>query len=594
MNRSAKNIFASLLLLAGICPLLSKAQFNEATYQYSGKVKTLTLTEIDSRNNAKARFARSFDTQGRLIKEVDVNRIQKEYYYKNAAAKKPALIYRYDPKQPARKVYTIKEYSKDEQLELSNANIVNGKFEDLDYLTHLPDRTDQYFFKNGTEFYAHSRKDIKDLKKENFPKNVVPFTWDRTTSRWTEEKLLLKDETVKSIKFKAKFIEKDQSGNWVEFEYMASAADKSATGTLDNYKNGRLAESREIHNLESIPDKAYQFIYNKEGKLLTKTYGYFDKLPKGDLIQQTTYTYNSKGDLKSQESITSAKTDYLVKYNYQYDGHNNWTSCDDQYEDGAATTYKRNFTYYKENEPAVKNSLTSELYSTLHTQLEKELAVAFKNHSKIFMASAEYHKPVEPGLDYDNFQSTRWQDFYPAGSKLDTVAYGDLNKDGIKDMVIVYQPVKNDIEPALRTLRILFKNARGLYKLAAESHAVQSANNSDLKNSNPVVFDGIRILSGILQIKHRFLIGESSHKYRYQNGGFYLIGIMSITGDDEYTKQIDYNLSTGQYVINGIRFNEVLNRSISKMISQGVKKISPLPNINTYKLYSLEVSGFHL
>ncbi len=63
-------------------------------------------------------------------------------------------------------------------------------------------------------------------------------------------------------------------------------------------------------------------------------------------------------------------------------------------------------------------------------------------------------------------------------------------------------------------------------------------------------FEGIAIESGILKIHH---FGGSSwkwretHKYRFQNGDFFLIGRTSVYGKPcEYFTKSDFNLSTGR------------------------------------------------
>lgn len=201
------------------------------------------------------------------------------------------------------------------------------------------------------------------------------------------------------------------------------------------------------------------------------------------------------------------------------------------------------------------------------------------------MATVKAQQDIKDnGLDFKTFQSTQWQDFYDKKNKIDTAIYGDLNKDGLTDMVIVYQPINmtGKAPVNLRTLRVLFKGKEGMYKLMAESHLTKTDDGTD------VFFENITIKKGILSIHHSFLYGGSTHRFRYQNKKFELIGVTHESGDDSYSKGIDYNLMTGNYIVTE------KTKGKKPLIKTGVQQTKSLPVLNTYQMYSLKIAKFDL
>lgn len=127
---------------------------------------------------------------------------------------------------------------------------------------------------------------------------------------------------------------------------------------------------------------------------------------------------------------------------------------------------------------------------------------------------------------------------------------GDLDMDGVNELVIAFTPINDPSEDLPRKLII--------YKMADNQWVVWKKSDQALLGSleggvmgDP--FGEIVIKNGILIISHQ---GGSSwkwghtDKYRYQDGEFYLIGYTSIAGRlCEYWKQVDFNLSTGKMVV---------------------------------------------
>jgi hypothetical protein len=129
-------------------------------------------------------------------------------------------------------------------------------------------------------------------------------------------------------------------------------------------------------------------------------------------------------------------------------------------------------------------------------------------------------------------------DFVPAGWTILDSAYGDLNKDGIKDAAIVIQHTDsitmiNSLEDTVlaqpRILLIIFeKPSENRFKL------VEQSNSFILKHDNSAMDDPYQrmaINNGILQIKFHLFYSMGSryvtnavYKFRYQQGQFLLIG----------------------------------------------------------------------
>lgn len=129
-------------------------------------------------------------------------------------------------------------------------------------------------------------------------------------------------------------------------------------------------------------------------------------------------------------------------------------------------------------------------------------------------------------------------DFVPAGWTIFESAYGDLNKDGVKDAVIVIQhkdsiSMVNSLEDSVltqpRMLLILFKKpVDSSFKL------VEQSNSFILKHDNPAMddpFQKLSIKNGILEIKYHLFynmgswyVTNTAYKFRYQQGQFVLIG----------------------------------------------------------------------
>lgn len=135
-------------------------------------------------------------------------------------------------------------------------------------------------------------------------------------------------------------------------------------------------------------------------------------------------------------------------------------------------------------------------------------------------------------------------------SILDTVT-GDLDKDGIKELVVAYNTAPEEKFESIPREVIVYQLKNGKWTEWKKSRQALYGSQDGGMMGDP--FEEIAIKNGLLLISQS---GGSSwkwnhtDKYRYQNGEFYLIGYSSNSGKlCEYWMDVDFNLSTGKMVV---------------------------------------------
>jgi hypothetical protein len=161
-------------------------------------------------------------------------------------------------------------------------------------------------------------------------------------------------------------------------------------------------------------------------------------------------------------------------------------------------------------------------------------------------------------------QSATLAGFIPKGWVLETKATGDLNRDKLPDAALVLHmnDRRNHVASTFgpdekynsnpRMLVVAFARKGGGYSLAVADHRLIPR----LENQNQdEPFDEVKIAGGTLRLKmHVFMsaggwrMGGSAYAFRWQNGGFKLIGfdrdsVMRNTGD---TEEVSINYLTGR------------------------------------------------
>lgn len=587
MKRNQTILFVGSLTLMIFSEAL-QAQAFEQELIFHGPVKTMTLeTPNYSDETQKLKTIWEYDQSQRKIKEISAYNSNTEYYYPNKKDKKPLLQKWYRADGSKEHSFQIEQQDASGKPLLSG-DLKSGNWNYYYIHDHTPTLHTTKWFTDG-EIYLQKTEEIIDLSKFQIPAGFVPFDWDRKLSsgKIVKSQEYTADRYEHDVMFE--FVEKGHPRNKITFHYNGSDVYDPGKGYWHRYEDDKKIEERYIYNANEISDFGHRYVYTSFGKLKSDHYGYFSKMP-DQFMQRHLYTYNENGDC-TRETLDAedAKTS-ITNYKYTYDDQKNWTSRTSVYKDGSGSTIKRSFTYYKSGESELKNSLSEAIYNQYLKELQAYKPVA-ENQLKNYKndKTKKENTPADK-TNYRTLRSANWKDFLPKGQQADSITTGDLNKDGLDDLVMVYQPEKllKKENSAVRTLRILLMQNDGKYTLAAESNGAVAG-----ESMNNTYFSGLEIKKGLLIINHDFIRGGAVHKYRYQNGGFYLIGGESHYGDASYHSGIDYNLSTGKYISTYDNWDD--NKDLPKSSKkEGSQKLTTLPNIETFEIFTLGVGGHEL
>jgi hypothetical protein len=139
------------------------------------------------------------------------------------------------------------------------------------------------------------------------------------------------------------------------------------------------------------------------------------------------------------------------------------------------------------------------------------------------------------------------KEFQPKGSTVIETVDGDLDGDQIPEKVIIYNTKDTAEYGNIREIQIL-KKVNGKWTILEKSRNAILKSGDGGMMGDP--YQDTEIRKGILMITQA---GGSSwkwgytDKYRFQNGRFELIGYSSSSGKpEEYSTDVDFNLSTGQ------------------------------------------------
>ncbi|MFT5780516.1 MAG: hypothetical protein ACI837_003478 [Crocinitomicaceae bacterium] len=135
----------------------------------------------------------------------------------------------------------------------------------------------------------------------------------------------------------------------------------------------------------------------------------------------------------------------------------------------------------------------------------------------------------------------------PKGYEVIGEADGDLNKDGSLEKVIVYNTSREGDMGSERELCI-YKVENNQWKIWFKSTSAVLSSESGGMMGDP--FESVAIEKGCIVLNHFGGSREKwnyTHRFRYQDDFFHLIGATSIFGAPcDYWEEFDYNLSNGQ------------------------------------------------
>lgn len=166
-----------------------------------------------------------------------------------------------------------------------------------------------------------------------------------------------------------------------------------------------------------------------------------------------------------------------------------------------------------------------------------------------------------------------------------TKAVGDLNNDGLNDLVIVTQDTISEKQPF--KLQIFFAKPDGSDSLYVETTTAVLPNYPEGKNGFDTGrrFSQVYIDEGNLYIAHDQTRGHFEHKFHFQNGDFVLVGFNEIESDGIGTlTQSYFNLAKAELIVRQEKFatGEVIN------LEKEYKLIVPLPKLQDFQPLSNE------
>lgn len=163
-------------------------------------------------------------------------------------------------------------------------------------------------------------------------------------------------------------------------------------------------------------------------------------------------------------------------------------------------------------------------------------------------------------------------------------ATGDLNKDSIDDVAVVIEKIVEDSDEAPRALLALFQKKDKTYELACRADKGIMAGD---------YFTGISVNKNVIRIDHFNAQGrgkwETVHRFRYQNGDFFMIGAThkgsdGVTGS---TYNYDFNLSNGKMIVQVTDTKDPKkNKNETKVL-----KLPALPKLKDFEPFSLDTGN---
>ncbi len=199
--------------------------------------------------------------------------------------------------------------------------------------------------------------------------------------------------------------------------------------------------------------------------------------------------------------------------------------------------------------------------------------ILFWSEERIAQDSISIPSPIASG--------TKVSELIPVGWSLLKKAEGDLNKDGLNDLVFVLRHMKEEKEnsPESRILLIYLKDKMGKFQL--QENRADFILKMDEGGMMGDPFQDISIQRGSILIEHSGGSRERwmyKHRFQFRDTGFFLIGRTetlydSATGDSKTT---DSNLLTGKTEITEEKANK---KPTKRALNLGKKTLLSLKEV---------------
>ena len=224
-------------------------------------------------------------------------------------------------------------------------------------------------------------------------------------------------------------------------------------------------------------------------------------------------------------------------------------------------------------------------------------------HTLIFILTILFHGSYGQTFLYPVIKSNGQSivDFIPAGWTVLDSAFGDLNKDGVKDAAIILQhkdsvslvnSSEDNVMTQPRILLLILKN-RADNKLSL----IEQSNSFILKHDNSIMDDpyqGILIDKGILKIDFHLFYNmgswystSSTYKFRYDGKEFKLIGADYST---IHRATLDYEDYSYNFLTKKRSYSKGNDQSDTKKTTLKTLALTSLKTLKTFKEpYSWEI-----
>lgn len=232
------------------------------------------------------------------------------------------------------------------------------------------------------------------------------------------------------------------------------------------------------------------------------------------------------------------------------------------------------------------------------TEKQKNVLIPLENKGKAIVANQSNNQPVKAkqltikqpveAIDSLSGYAQNTTIDFPENYTVLGEALGDLDKDDVQERVVIFDTGEADLF-AKRVLSIYKRIGNHWEEFYTSKNAVLSIGKGGIK-AEP--FYEVSVIENVLIIKHLLRSNAElvfTHKYRFQDDDFYLIGLTNKEMMNcDYNSTFDYNLATGKiiYEDNTIACDEEENESVAENKKETFyNKLDALPTLANIEIW---------